>query len=129
MKKQDSHKHEPVKLLIFSASLRAESINTKLIKLADKTSNLRAVANSPAPDWSVERRLEYVEWAKSVVAGLRGASSRLEQQFDEAVERAVRALSLSPISSGQSMQSWQFHWRWNWGSAPAILASSLRFTS
>ena len=34
MKKQDSHKHEPVKLLIFSASLRAESINTKLIKLA-----------------------------------------------------------------------------------------------
>jgi len=71
-----------------------KSLEAKLIKLADKTSNLRAVANSPAPDWSVERRLEYVEWAKSVVAGLRGASSRLEQQFDEAVERAVRALSL-----------------------------------
>jgi hypothetical protein len=72
-----------------------KSLEAKLIKLADKTSNLRAVANSPAPDWSVERRLEYVEWAKSVVAGLRGASSRLEQQpSDEAAERAVRALSL-----------------------------------
>ena len=54
----------------------------KLIKLADKTSNLRAIAASPAADWSVERRLEYVEWAKSVVAGLRGTSPWLEQQFN-----------------------------------------------
>src|SRR6266404_1365406 len=61
-----------------------KSRKAKLIKLADKTSNLRAVANSPAPDWSVERRQEYVEWAKRVVAGLRGASPWLEGQFDEA---------------------------------------------
>jgi hypothetical protein len=56
----------------------------KLIKLADKTSNLRAVANSPAPNCSVERRLEYVDWAKKVVAGIRGTSPWLEQQFDDA---------------------------------------------
>jgi (p)ppGpp synthase/HD superfamily hydrolase len=65
----------------------------KLIKLADKTSNVRAAANSPAPDWSVERRLEYVEWAKQVVAGLRGTSPWLEQQFDDAAERAVRSVN------------------------------------
>jgi len=65
-----------------------KSREAKLIKLADKISNVRAVANSPAPDWSVERRLEYVEWAKSVVAGLRGTSPWLEQQFDEAAKRA-----------------------------------------
>jgi len=69
-----------------------KSREAKLIKLADKTSNLRAVANSPAPDWSVERRLEYVEWAKRVVAGVRGTSPWLEQQFDEAAERAVQLL-------------------------------------
>jgi (p)ppGpp synthase/HD superfamily hydrolase len=45
-----------------------KSKGAKLIKLADKTSNLRAIAFSPAADWSVERRLEYVEWAKNVVA-------------------------------------------------------------
>jgi 5'-deoxynucleotidase YfbR-like HD superfamily hydrolase len=39
----------------------------KLIKLADKTSNLRTIASSPAADWSVKRRLEYIEWAKNVV--------------------------------------------------------------
>jgi len=69
-----------------------KSREAKLIKLADKTSNVRAVANSPAPDWSVERRLEYVAWAKRVVAGLRGTSPWLEQQFDEAVDQAVRSL-------------------------------------
>jgi (p)ppGpp synthase/HD superfamily hydrolase len=74
-----------------------KSREAKMIKLADKTSNLRAVATSPASDWSVVRRLEYIEWAKSVVAGLRGTSPWLEQQFDEAAERAVRSLHL-PIA-------------------------------
>jgi hypothetical protein len=45
-----------------------KSREAKLIKLADKTSNLRAIASSPAADWSVKRRLEYIEWAKNVVA-------------------------------------------------------------
>jgi (p)ppGpp synthase/HD superfamily hydrolase len=72
-----------------------KSKGAKLIKLADKTSNLRAIASSPAADWSVERRLEYIEWAKAVVAGLRGTSPWLEQQFDEATERAMQSLDLA----------------------------------
>jgi (p)ppGpp synthase/HD superfamily hydrolase len=76
-----------------------KSREAKLIKLADKTSNVRAVANSPAADWSDERRREYIEWAKAVVAGLRGASPWLEQQFDEAAERAVQALDLPAVVS------------------------------
>jgi (p)ppGpp synthase/HD superfamily hydrolase len=75
-------------------SAPTKSREAKLIKLADKTSNLRAVANSPAPDWSVERRLEYVAWAKKVIAGVRGTSPWLEQQFDDAAEQAVQAISL-----------------------------------
>jgi (p)ppGpp synthase/HD superfamily hydrolase len=69
-----------------------KSREAKIIKLADKISNVRAVVNSPASNWSVERRLEYVEWAKSVVAGLRGTSPWLEQQFDEGAERAAQSL-------------------------------------
>jgi (p)ppGpp synthase/HD superfamily hydrolase len=74
-----------------------KSREAKLIKLADKTSNVRAVANSPAPDWSVERRLEYVEWGKSVVAGLRGTSPWLEQQFDDSADLAMQSLG-SPVA-------------------------------
>src|ERR1700674_2259259 len=44
-----------------------KSDDEKRIKLADKTSNLRAIAFSPPPDWSVKRRLEYISWAKEVV--------------------------------------------------------------
>jgi (p)ppGpp synthase/HD superfamily hydrolase len=63
-----------------------KSREAKLIKLADKTSNLRAIASSPAADWSVKRRLEYIEWAKNVVAaceefrlGSNSDSTRLSQ--------------------------------------------------
>ena len=58
------------------------SIGAKTIKLADKTSNLRALASSPPADWSTERRAEYVLWAAKVVAGCRGANPWLEDQFD-----------------------------------------------
>jgi (p)ppGpp synthase/HD superfamily hydrolase len=75
-----------------------KSREAKLIKLADKTSNLRTIASSPAADWSVERRLEYVAWAKNVVAGLRGTSPWLEQKFDEAAAAAAR--SLNPPMAG-----------------------------
>ena len=65
-----------------------KSQRAKLLKLADKTSNLRAVAASPPPEWSVKRRLEYVEWARQVSQGLRGASQWLEQEFEEAAKEA-----------------------------------------
>jgi len=75
-----------------------KSRKAKLIKLADKTSNVRAVTHSPALGWPVKRRLEYIDWAKEVVEGLRGTSPWLEQQFDDAADQAVR--SLNPPMAG-----------------------------
>jgi hypothetical protein len=70
----------------------------KLLKLADKTSNLRALVSSPAPDWSVHRRIEYIDWARKVAHGLRGVSPLLEKQFDVAALAAEQSLvpMLSP---------------------------------
>lgn len=70
-----------------------KSREAKLIKLADKTSNLRTIASSPAADWSVERRLEYVQWARNVVAQVRGVSPWLEQEFDDAAKHAEKSIS------------------------------------
>ena len=69
------------------------SPKAKLLKLADKTSNLRAIAASPPADWSVKRRIEYVDWALAVAQGLRGVSPWLEGQLDQAAaaRRAVMA--------------------------------------
>jgi (p)ppGpp synthase/HD superfamily hydrolase len=69
-----------------------KSANAKVIKLADKTSNLRAIATSPPADWSVQRRLDYIDWAQKVVAGLRGACPFLEWRFDEAAKQAEDSL-------------------------------------
>lgn len=58
------------------------SDRAKLVKLADKISNLRDVATSPPAGWPLERRREYFDWAKSVVDRLRGVHPGLEQAFD-----------------------------------------------
>jgi GTP diphosphokinase / guanosine-3',5'-bis(diphosphate) 3'-diphosphatase len=49
-----------------------KSREAQLIKLADKISNVRAVTNSPAIDWPVQRRLDYIDWATQVVCRLTG---------------------------------------------------------
>ena len=68
-----------------------KSSRAKILKLADKTSNLRAVAASPPANWSVKRRKEYVDWAREVAKGLRGVNQKLEDQFDEAAAAAERS--------------------------------------
>ena len=64
------------------------SHGAKIVKLADKISNITDIANSPPADWPVERRLEYIDWGVSVVEGLRGANAQLESDFDQLVDRA-----------------------------------------
>jgi GTP diphosphokinase / guanosine-3',5'-bis(diphosphate) 3'-diphosphatase len=63
------------------------SRDAKLVKLADKICNLRDILASPPADWPVSRRREYFDWAKDVVAGLRGTSAPLEAIFDELYAR------------------------------------------
>jgi GTP diphosphokinase / guanosine-3',5'-bis(diphosphate) 3'-diphosphatase len=60
------------------------SDRAKLVKLADKISNLRDVATSPPAGWPLERRREYFDWAKAVVDRLRGVHPGLEAAFDRA---------------------------------------------
>ena len=58
-----------------------------LVKLADKTSNLRDVAASPPRGWSLERKCAYFDWAKAVVDQLAPANKRLRAAFDEAFSK------------------------------------------
>jgi hypothetical protein len=71
-----------------------KSARAKILTLADKTSNIRVLARSAPSDWSVKRRLEYLKWARDVVARLRGANDLLETKFDEAAREAERVLGV-----------------------------------
>ena len=59
----------------------------KLVKLADKISNVRDMVASPPAHWAMRRRREYFDWAKKVVDGLRGVHPELERIFDEAYSK------------------------------------------
>ena len=61
-----------------------KSEGAKLVKLADKTANLRDLVSRPPVEWDAARRRDYFLWSAEVVAGLRGANAGLERAFDEA---------------------------------------------
>lgn len=69
-----------------------KSARARMIKLADKTSNLHSMIASPPRDWSSQRKTDYIEWARRVVAGCRGVNPHLEQEFERAAERARATL-------------------------------------
>ena len=68
------------------------SHEAKLVKLADKISNVGDIGLFPPDGWSNERRIEYISWAEAVVAGLRGTNAALENRFDDALAQARRRL-------------------------------------
>ena len=65
----------------------------KQVRLADKISNLRAIAGSPPAGWDHARRLEYVGWAGRVAAGLKGVNPALDALFEATYREAVARLA------------------------------------
>ena len=59
------------------------SLSAQRVKIADKICNLRDVARTPPPSWTLERRQEYFDWASEVVGEMRGEHGRLSELFDE----------------------------------------------
>ena len=65
-----------------------KSSRAKIIKIADKIANLKALATSPPPDWDEARRREYVIWSSRVVDGCWGVNAWLEDRYQEACKFA-----------------------------------------
>lgn len=72
-----------------------KSATAALIKLCDKTCNVRSVADTPPADWSMGRRVSYLDWAEMVVGGLRGlpdaASGYFARELHGARDRLAEA--------------------------------------
>ena len=93
-----------------------------LVKLADKTSNVGAIANSPPEGWSLARRLQYIAWAEKVVSALpqlpqkglnefkrRCAHAELQTYIDQGTERqaqnaALRIMEQKVLGAGKSQE-------------------------
>jgi GTP diphosphokinase / guanosine-3',5'-bis(diphosphate) 3'-diphosphatase len=68
------------------------SARAKELKLADKTCNIRDIVNYPPQDWSRQRKMEYLDWAKSVILGLRGSNAQMEKHFDDVLSAAFKKM-------------------------------------
>ncbi len=68
----------------------SKSPRAKLIRLSDKTCNVHDITFNPPHDWSLDRRMEYFNWAERVVGKLRGVHTELEAHFDATVAKARR---------------------------------------
>ena len=64
----------------------------KVIKLADKISNVREIGVDP-PSWTIERRRDYFAWAARVVAAIGSVNPELEGLFASTLETATRILA------------------------------------
>ena len=65
----------------------------KLIKIADKICNIKDVTHSPPPDWSIKRRMEYLDWAERVVKAMNGCNAKLEEKFYRLLKEGREKLS------------------------------------
>jgi guanosine-3',5'-bis(diphosphate) 3'-pyrophosphohydrolase len=64
----------------------------KLVRLADKISNVREIGNDPPEDWSRKRREKYYKRARDVVDALGKVNPDLEKLFDETLGDALAKL-------------------------------------
>ena len=67
------------------------SVSAKKIKIADKICNISDIVNYPL-EWTLERRLGYLEWAAQVVEGCRGVLPELEAAFDAVLKDGLEQL-------------------------------------
>ena len=68
-----------------------KSAGAKLIKIADKISNIGARIQTDPSNEERDELADYASWAEKVVAGCRGGNPWLDTKFDDAV-KAAKAL-------------------------------------
>lgn len=68
------------------------SDRAKLVKLADKISNVHDLIHEPPEGWSHQRRQAYLDWSIQVVNGLRGINPQLEFYYDKIYAQACEML-------------------------------------
>ncbi|MEO8086028.1 MAG: HD domain-containing protein [Bacteroidota bacterium] len=63
--------------------VEALSAKAKLIKLADKIANVKAILSYTPEGWDIEKRSIYINWADRFISAVRGTNEKLEKFYDE----------------------------------------------
>jgi guanosine-3',5'-bis(diphosphate) 3'-pyrophosphohydrolase len=71
------------------------SEGARLLKIADKISNLKDILTHPM-DWSNKRKRDYFLWSKQVFEGCKGINPQLDKLFEETYNEGIEKLSYLP---------------------------------
>ena len=77
-------KEERKRLQVLNASRKSEQ--ARKLKLADKICNVTDIIHHPPGNWTVERKLQYLEWAEQVLKGLVRTNPKLESKLQEQIQ-------------------------------------------
>jgi guanosine-3',5'-bis(diphosphate) 3'-pyrophosphohydrolase len=89
-------KKERKRLQIVQAPNKSDG--AKQIKLADKSANIQDIITSPPAGWDIARRNDYLNWAESVVDGVRGVNPDLEAHFDKLLKKGRAFLEADALN-------------------------------
>ncbi len=68
------------------------SPKAKLIKVADKISNLQEMLDDPPAGWGAQKQLAYLNWGEAVFEGAQGENRSLDENFRLVAKRLHAAL-------------------------------------
>lgn len=72
------------------------SPSAKLIKIADKISNVREIANDPPKKWGANRQRKYFDWAERVVNAMGSVDPEMRLVFEKTLADARATLDENP---------------------------------
>jgi len=84
-------KAERKRLQIVNAPKKSDG--AKLIKIADKTCNLKSILIDPPEGWPISRQLDYFHWAEQVYAGLKGVNEHLDSEIEKVLNDGISKLN------------------------------------
>ncbi len=65
-----------------------KSPGAKLIRLADKISNVTDLLHAPPSGWDAQKKVDYLAWTEKVVDNVRGINTCLEKLYEERLMKA-----------------------------------------
>lgn len=69
-----------------------KSHQAKLVKIADKISNISQLADKPPKGWNLKRRKEYIAWAQEVVKAMGNVHPDLERLFKQKAKENLKKM-------------------------------------
>lgn len=68
------------------------SPEARLIRICDKICNVHDILYAPPGNWTIERRIDYLNWAEAVVNKIRGTNETLEKRFEGLMKEGRKVL-------------------------------------